>query len=176
MAKQVMILVALMGLTLSGCATTRSAWREAQRENTVQAYQDFLQKYPQSEFAAGATRKVEERAWQRAQQDDTAEGYRNFLSICPKSAFVTKAEKRIQVLERMAGTIAEMPQRVREGLAFRLTEYPNLKFIIVNQGTKLKISAHQLVPVTKGTRIELREYKIDGNTCNIYDFRIQPDK
>ena len=68
-----------------GCATTTSVWHKTQELNTIQAYQEFLRKYPQSEFTEDANRRIENLAWEDALQANTGPAYLTFLDMCPSS-------------------------------------------------------------------------------------------
>ena len=64
--KSLLLVIAMISLLvgqllfLVGCATPKKDWEKAQRLNTIEAYEEFLQKHPDSEFAYKAKRKIEE--------------------------------------------------------------------------------------------------------------------
>jgi len=47
-------------LFLSGCATLKSDFEQAKRIDSIQAYDEFLKKYPNSEFSNQALIRMEE--------------------------------------------------------------------------------------------------------------------
>ncbi|MCU4137430.1 MAG: hypothetical protein MW689_001001 [Thermodesulfobacteria bacterium] len=79
-------------VVLVGCATPKKNWEKAQRLNTIEAYQEFLQKHPNSEFAYEAKRKIEELAWERTKEQNTIEAYQEFIDKYPQSEFIREAK------------------------------------------------------------------------------------
>lgn len=98
MIKKRWILTSIMALVLVGCATTKGNWEKAQRLNTIKAYQEFLQKHPQSEFTAEAKHQIQNIDWQKATRLDTLESYQEFKNKYPHSKFIHEAEARIDKL------------------------------------------------------------------------------
>ena len=100
--KSLLLVIAMISLLvgqllfLVGCATPKKDWEKAQRLNTIEAYEEFLQKHPDSEFAYEAKHKIEELAWEKVRQKDSINAYENFLQKYPKSKFVTEARHRIE--------------------------------------------------------------------------------
>lgn len=75
-------------------------WQGTQRADTLEAYESFLERYPDSQYAPVAERRIaslaEERAWRMASEQDTAEGYRNFVDTYPKGRWASEARLRLQ--------------------------------------------------------------------------------
>ncbi len=69
------ILAATALLALPGCSRVKDDWKAAQGADTSEAYQDFLQQHPDSEFAVQAQSRLkqlaEDRDWQQAAATDT---------------------------------------------------------------------------------------------------------
>ncbi len=99
MLQQKWILVVFLSLTLVGCATTKADWEKSQKLDTVCGYQEFLKKYPRSEFADEAKHRIENLEWQRAKLIDTIESYQEFISKYTQGKFSRKAKARIEALE-----------------------------------------------------------------------------
>lgn len=57
-AKELFLL--LLIFLLLGCAATKNAFNQAKAEDTISSYENFLAKYPQSEFTAEANNRLEE--------------------------------------------------------------------------------------------------------------------
>ena len=95
------LLVALMvTLTaLGGCGELQD-WRSTQRADTLEAYEAFVSKYPQSQYVPVAQRRVadltEQRDWLIATESDTAAGYRTFIDTHPKGRWTREAQVRLQ--------------------------------------------------------------------------------
>lgn len=88
---RIMTVGLLVGLFV-GCATVKGDWEKAQRLNTVEAYQRFLNKHPQSEFSNGAKRHIMEEDWAKAQSLNAEKAYQQFLDKHPQSEFSSKAK------------------------------------------------------------------------------------
>lgn len=94
-------------LLLAACSREAGDWRSTQGTDTIEAYERFIEQYPQSEFAAQArerTRQLaEERDWQLATGVDTAEAYQQFLSQYPEGRWAQEARVRIENFNVMEG-------------------------------------------------------------------------
>lgn len=105
-------------------AAIATAWENAQTGNTVQAYSDFLERYPGSKVAETARdrlqileekekerqRKIREIAqtWSDARLEDTLQAYRTFLKKYPDTSFTSLAEAKIQAFEEAEKKQAEL--------------------------------------------------------------------
>lgn len=96
----------LLLLLVTACDTPDKSWELAEREDTNQAYLEFLAKYPKGELADRARARMaalrEIRAWERAQFRDRIPNYERFLEAYPDSEFAEPAQTRIGELERDA--------------------------------------------------------------------------
>jgi hypothetical protein len=94
-------------LLLAACSPEAGDWRNAQSADSIEAYDAFVAKYPQSEFAAQATERTkqlgEERDWQTATAADTADAYQQFLSAYPEGKWSQEARVRIENFNVMQG-------------------------------------------------------------------------
>jgi hypothetical protein len=106
-------------LLLAACSPEAGDWRNAQSADSIEAYDAFVAKYPQSEFAAQATERTkqlgEERDWQTATAADTADAYQQFLSAYPDGKWSQEARVRIENFNVMQGGVtapAPAPQPV----------------------------------------------------------------
>ncbi|MCR9054505.1 MAG: SUMF1/EgtB/PvdO family nonheme iron enzyme [Phaeodactylibacter xiamenensis] len=79
-----------------------TAWEAAKAADTILAYFQYNQDYPDGKYRAealAAIRRLEEEAhWQRAQQADTLSAYFEFLDRFPTGAFAEQAKQRQQEL------------------------------------------------------------------------------
>lgn len=92
---------------LVACSPEAGDWKNAQSADTVEAYDAFIAKYPQSEFAAQATERTkqlaEERDWQAATAADSADAYQQFLTQYPEGKWAQEARVRIENFNVMQG-------------------------------------------------------------------------
>lgn len=95
---RVLILAAVLPL-LSGCGELED-WRSTQRADTLEAYESYLDRHPQSQYAPVAQRRIvdleEQRDWLIATESDSAEGYRTFINTHPKGRWTREARLRLQ--------------------------------------------------------------------------------
>lgn len=102
--------VAVAALCLAACSPEAGDWRNAQSADSIEAYDGFIAKYPQSEFAAQARERTkqlaEERDWQAATSADTADAYQQFLSQYPEGKWAQEARVRIENFNVMQGGAA----------------------------------------------------------------------
>lgn len=105
-AKRAEVLVCVLSialtLALSGCATTKRDWQDANRLGTVEAYEQFLQKHPHAEQANDARRLLPElradRDWSKAEATNTIGAYEKFLSMHPQSRHERQANAALEAL------------------------------------------------------------------------------
>lgn len=93
-----------LGLFLGplGCATVKHDWEEAQRADTITAYEEFLQKHSDGEQTDLATNRLAElhatNDWSSALRTNTIGGYEEFLQKHPNAHQSTQAKNRINDL------------------------------------------------------------------------------
>ena len=84
---------------LAACGELQD-WQGTQRADTLESYESFLERYPESQYAPVAERRIaslaEERAWRFASEQDTAEGYRTFVDTYPRGRWASEARLRLQ--------------------------------------------------------------------------------
>ncbi len=98
--KIVLSVCCAVALAMSGCSRQQSDWQKTRESNTVDAYEQFLKKYPSGEFTAQAQARVkemyEEREWQKARDADTPEAYQAFLKQYPEGKWTEEARIRVE--------------------------------------------------------------------------------
>ena len=79
------------------------AWKEAEGQNTQEAYEAYLAQYPEGAFADKANAQIEElkkytadnEAWKKAGQKDRKSAYHEYLDAFPEGLHAKEAKKRI---------------------------------------------------------------------------------
>lgn len=98
----------VLGLLLVGCGEVQD-WRSAQRADTLEAYEAFLERYPQGQYSSVARRRaadlLEQRDWLIASEADTAQAYRRFIDTHPKGRWTREARLRLQSFLSTPGTL-----------------------------------------------------------------------
>jgi len=107
--RRLLVIPALLALLLLGACGELQDWRGTQRADTLEAYQSFLDRHPQSQYAPVAQRRLadleEQRDWLIATESDSAEGYRTFINTHPKGRWTREARLRLQNFLSTPGVI-----------------------------------------------------------------------
>lgn len=91
--------LALCLLLMAGCSREQQDWRSAEAADTIEAYDRFAQRHPESELVTQARMRItqleEDRDWQQAGSADTAEAYRDFMAKHPNGKWAQEARIRL---------------------------------------------------------------------------------
>jgi cell division protein FtsN len=87
-------------LALAGCSRQQSDWQKTRENNTAEAYEQFVKKYPSGEFTAQAQSRLKDlydvRDWQKARDADTPEAYQAYLNQYPDGQSAAEARNRLE--------------------------------------------------------------------------------
>jgi hypothetical protein len=85
---------------LAGCSREKIDWKSAESADTVEAYDHFIGRHPDSELATQARARVaqlnEDRDWKNATATDTADAYRRFLAQHESGKWAEEARIRVE--------------------------------------------------------------------------------
>ncbi|HVC01390.1 MAG TPA: hypothetical protein VND80_04205 [Steroidobacteraceae bacterium] len=113
----------LVVLALAGCNREQGDWQKARAANDANAYQLYLQKYPNGSFAAQAQARLsqlqEDQDWQKARAANTAAAYQAFLQLHPEGKWAEEARIRIEnfALAQPPGGVPAAPGTAATGPA-----------------------------------------------------------
>ena len=82
-------------------------YERAQQENTAEAYERFIQRHPDSDFAENAARTLDSLRFETAKSAHSIEAYNEFVERYPESNFIDVAMRSIDVLTSGGETILE---------------------------------------------------------------------
>jgi cell division septation protein DedD len=108
-------------LVLGGCSREQQDWRAAEGADSIEAYDQFIQRHPDSELVSQARTRVaqlgEDRDWQHAGSADTVDAYRDFLQQHPNGKWSQEARIRIQnfSLSEQSGPVESLTTRAAGG-------------------------------------------------------------
>lgn len=89
-------------ILMIGCATMKGGWENASRINTIAAYEEFIKKYPDSDYVAQAGERLktlyEERAWQKTSVADSTAAYEDFIKTYPDGRYADSAREKLEEL------------------------------------------------------------------------------
>jgi outer membrane protein assembly factor BamD (BamD/ComL family) len=111
------------------CSSAESDWNQANQTHTVAAYQDFLNKHPDSPHAADAKTQIQtlqdNQAWATAQQTNTADGYQQYLTAEPNGAHAQEAQQKLTALKATDAWNSTKNNPTEASLNSFLQMYPN---------------------------------------------------
>ncbi len=82
--------------TLAGCDPASKAWEQAQNQNTIETFEQYISEFPDSEYAAEAVGKIDALVWRQTESLDNENGYEAYISDYPSGAFVAMAKNRLR--------------------------------------------------------------------------------
>lgn len=89
-----------ISILLVSCSAEKSDWQAAQSADSVEAYEQFITKHPQSALANEARARTkqlaEEKDWEKATSVDTADSYQAFLGKYPDGKWSEEARIRVE--------------------------------------------------------------------------------
>ncbi|MEI6196858.1 MAG: lipoprotein [Verrucomicrobiota bacterium] len=101
MKKHILILGSALALT--GCSTTSQDFQEAQRINTTEAYKNFIQLHPGTEYASAAEAMMDAiaqcDAFKKALHENTKIIYEDFLTKYPSSNLAADVKHKLEELD-----------------------------------------------------------------------------
>jgi hypothetical protein len=140
-------------LCLGACSSAQSDWQQTNASDTVSAYQEFLQKHPNTPQSVQARNRIhallDEEAWTRARQVNTVPSYQSYLQEQPAGIHVAEAKDNIASNERSVAWLAASSTDTPESLQAFLQKYP--------QGPEADKAKARLAQLT-GFRVQLATF------------------
>lgn len=152
-------------LLLAACGSAEQDWAQTQQKDTIQAYQQFIQQYPQSEHVSAAKQQIAEikhqqkmqkirAAWQRVQKQDTEEAYQRFLSNYPNSKYAAEARNQLKQINRHQAWLDARRVGTIESLQLFISKYPQSPQA---QRARRKIAKMQAAKQAQQQKMKARE-------------------
>jgi hypothetical protein len=86
-------------LAAPGCSRQESAWRSSRAQDSVAAYEAYLQDYPAGGHASEAQARLgelrEQQEWERALRFNTPEAFQRYLSGYPEGRYAADARNKL---------------------------------------------------------------------------------
>lgn len=86
----------------AGCASMQSRWETAESADTIAAYENFIEAYPEGDRADRARVRRdelrEEKDWKEAESERTAAAYEEFRKKYPRGRHVREADARLAMI------------------------------------------------------------------------------
>jgi hypothetical protein len=122
---------------LLACSRQEAGWRAARDEDSLPAYETYLQQFPVGAHAAEARARMrellEDHEWERAMQSGRPEAYQRYLSAFPEGRYAGAARERLSefVLSRapalpaVQSAVTAGPNSVQRPYGVQLGAYSN---------------------------------------------------
>lgn len=91
-------LIVLSLMMIQACATVNSDWKATEKYNTIQSYQEFITKHPQSKQAADAKKKIDKLTWQDTEKENSEAAYKRYLKEFPQGLHIATAQEKLEVI------------------------------------------------------------------------------
>lgn len=112
-----------------GSCSTKKEFYQTQQINTIDAYEQFLGKNPESRFSQAAQQRLNElkheKAWNDAITQHTIESLNQYLSFYPNGSHKSEAEKILKKIEEEQNWNEALDQNSMDGFESFISKYPN---------------------------------------------------
>lgn len=144
--------LALCGsLAITACSSANKDWAKASNENTVAAYQSFLDKHADDPRAQEAKSYMlalkDDAAWRMAQKNNSPDSYQQYLQAEPNGDHAQAARDQITGLDREKAWKSAQSDGSATALQAFLQKYP--------QGVDAEQARKKLMTLNSGYRAEL---------------------
>ena len=92
------VFILLLAVLFTGCASEKKHWENVKQINTTLAYENYLNKYPQSTYSDSARTCLEKLSFKQAQHIDSIPAYKDFLIKYPQSIYADSAQILLEAL------------------------------------------------------------------------------
>lgn len=140
------IMLLLFVLIILSCSSQKQDWQKAKEDNAIQAYEAFIEKYPQSENVAVAQKILEQLRWEVADGEHTIPAYEKYLNQYPNSEFVDDAQSSIDKLYEERNSIFRKVHIVKLIIDTKIPEFVHLGF---ETNTKKLLSINGIETITE---------------------------
>ncbi|WP_447963712.1 hypothetical protein [Nitrospira sp. Ecomares 2.1] len=108
-----------------GCTSVESHWEATKKKDSVIAYQNFLEEFPDTKYAKNARSRVEDLEWEKASSENTITSLLQFATKYSLSEHYLELEAKLEILEWQA---ALQKDDIETYTAFEY-RYPNTKYL-----------------------------------------------
>ncbi|WP_333696703.1 hypothetical protein [Flavobacterium sp.] len=102
-------------------------WEQCIENNTISAFSDYIEKYPNGIFKLEAKNKIshleDDNAWNNAQDQNTILSFTQYLGMYPNGKFTLEAKNKIKELEENGFEIGEIKKNPKEFPADKIRYY-----------------------------------------------------
>ena len=146
--KSFLVLCVLAAGVLAACSNPNADWQKANQQNTVAAYQQFIQQHPNDARVQQARNRInalnDEQAWNTAQSANTLDAYQQYLQQEPNGMHAADAQDKINGLQSDAAWQNAQSTNTAAGYQDFLQKYPNSPHAADAQDALKKLSGYQV--------------------------------
>jgi hypothetical protein len=171
----------VLAMFVFGCATDRGVWRDTLKKNTIQAYQEYLSKYPNGAFRYYAKKQmeylIEKQDYNQADSVGNMESYESFLKKHPNGAYAFPARQKIAALVEERTWQKARQDNIFKSYSDYLSSYPrgkhaeearkaipNLYFLSDTQISQIESQQRTSVPNVEGLE-NVEKLLFNGANC-----------
>ena len=129
MKKSLLVLCVITAGALAACSNPTADWQKANQQNSVAAYQQFIQQHPNDARVSQAHDRInalqDEAAWTTAQSTNTLDGYQQYLQAEPNGMHAADAQDKVNALQSDAAWSTAQSTNTAAGYQDFLQKYPN---------------------------------------------------
>ncbi len=108
---------------LCGCSNPKKEWSKANSINTIDAFNGFINRYPDSEYVQEAKNKIADLKcqleWSKTQNENTMDALKRFMDQYPDCEFKAQAKSKLAELEYGTFTVLQGVLTQSMSLAFQ---------------------------------------------------------
>ncbi len=155
----------ILAVLIAGCASQESMFNKAKKDNSVEAYENFLQKYPDGEFSVQAKSQLAKLEYQQTKKINSIEAYEKYLEKYPDSEFSVQAKSQLAKLEY------QQAKKINSIEAYEkyLEKYPDNEFSneVKTQLSKLHFEKAKITNTIEGYESYLQKYPEGEYTAEV---------
>jgi len=142
-----LVLCIIMAGALAACSNPNADWQKANQQNTVAAYQQFIQQHPNDARVEQARNRIDalkdEQAWTTAKNANTLDAYQQYLQQEPNGMHATDAQDKVNAMQADAAWQSAQSTNTAAGYQDFLQKYPNASQASQAQDALKKLTGYQ---------------------------------
>ncbi len=152
MKKSFLVLCVITAGALAACSSPNADWQKANQQNTVAAYQQFIQQHPNDARVEQARNRInalnDEQAWSTASSANTLDAYQQYLQQEPNGMHAADAQDKINSLQQDAAWQSAQSANTAAAYQDFLQKYPNAPQASGAQAALKKLTGFQALLAT----------------------------
>ncbi|MFZ0501015.1 MAG: SPOR domain-containing protein [Steroidobacteraceae bacterium] len=147
MKKSFLVLGVIIAGALVACSNPTADWQKANQQNSIAAYQQFIQQHPNDARIAQARDRInaltDEQAWTTAQSTNTLDGYQQYLQQEPNGMHAADAQDKVNSLQSEAAWSSAQSTNTAAGYQDFLQKYSNSPHTADAQAALAQLTGYQ---------------------------------